>query len=603
MVSIPSRQLSIVGASLVTLFAGQAYGQYYKYPYLEAECPDTFAGAYGSPLTSTGGYSGSGYLRSVGNTSASTHNGSSVDSARYDFTLREQYLYQIWIRVNTNGSAADDSLFVRMDGGMIHPWITVNGVPATNGFQWYKISNTFPIDPGNHYIEIANREDGLLIDKIAVLPYGGAVPTGTGQPAYNCPTTMYFEAECRKGAWGEYVLDRTQKTGFSGTGYLDSTVSASSPDPLVTEATYFFESGKGSYDFYFRVNTNGSGDDDSWYYKVDSGSWVQMNGASSLGTGWRWSKGTTGATLTHGKHRLYVRNRENGLSLDKVAFVPSAVTGPSGTGAGGTAVNCEPFQTMSDWGPAEVEEYQNTLVGYFLYYGMDLHHHEMWHLANGLGGRDCEGSGTAFLGMHRAMMNDFRKWSLMNNGRSWLPIDVVGEAVPFTMEDSQEVLTLLGRSADYQPRETWSIVNYGVPAYLTVAGTSHPSWSNTASMSSALGNLTFTRLNDFPDLDTLGRVIGSNYHIEFHNLVGGTMENASISPTEPLFFGWHGFLDRIITNWLSTAKGQAWASANSGHPFLQQGFTNMMDWDNADFRPTPFPTPYCTPRSGPGHEH
>lgn len=596
MVSHPSRQLSVGGASLIALFAGSAYGQYYEYPYLEAECPDTFAGAYGSKLTSIAGFSGSGYVRSVGNTSASTHNGSSVDVARYGFTLREHYLYQIWIRVNTNGSASDDSLFVRMDGGLIHPWITINNLPSTNGWQWYRISNTFPIDPGDHYIEIANREDGLLIDKIAVLPYGGPAPTGTGQAAYNCPVPMYFEAECRKGAWGDYQLDKTQKTGFSGTGYLESTLTATSPtpSPVQSEASYFFESAAGNYDFYFRVNTNASLDDDSWYYRVDSGSWVEMNSVSSLGSGWRWAKGTSGASLQRGKHELVVRNRENGLSMDKIAFVPSALTGPSGTGAGGAAVNCEPFQTMTDWGPAEVEEYMSTLTGYFLYYGMDLAHHSHWHDHNGLGGRDCEGSGIAFLGFHRAMMNDFRKWALMSKGRSWLPIDTVGEAVPYTMEDSQNILALLGRSAEYEPRETWSIINYGVPAYLTVSATSHPNWPNTQT----LGGLTFTRLNDFPDLDTLGRAMGSYYHIEFHNLVGGTMESSAISPTEPLFFGWHAFLDRIVTNWLGTPSGQAWSSANPSHPFLVSGFTDMTIWDNADWRPPVFPTPHCTPRSG-----
>ena len=590
-----SRHLSIAGVSLITLFAGQAFGQYYKYPYLEAECPDTSSGAYGSTLTSSAGFSGSGYVRSVGNTSASTYNGSSADVARFNFTLREQYLYQIWIRVNNNGSASDDSLFVRMDGGLIHPWITVNNVPATAGWQWYRISNTFPIDPGDHYIEIANREDGLLIDKIAVLPYGGAAPTGTGQSAYNCPVPVYFDAECRKGAWGDYQLDKTQKTGFSGTGYLESTLTATSSSTLQSEATYFFESGTGNYDFYFRVNTNGSSDDDSWYYRVDSANWVEMNGVSSLGSGWRWAKGTGGAYLTRGKHKLVVRNRENGLSLDKVAFVPSAITGPSGTGAGAASVNCEPFQKMSDWGPAEVQEYMSTLIGYFVYYGSHLHHHEMWHSANGQGGQDCEGSGIAFLGFHRAMLNDFRKWALQSNGRSWLPIDTVGEAVPSTMDDAYEVLDLLGRSAEYEPRETWSIINYGVPGYFTVSGTSHPDWMNTGS----LGGLTFTRLNDFPDLDALGRVMGSNYHIGFHNLVGGTMANTSISPTEPLFFGWHGFLDRIVTNWLATSKGQAWIAANPNHAFLKQGFTDMMMWDNADWRPPVFPTPHCTPRSGP----
>ena len=51
-------------------------------------------------------------------------------------------------------------------------------------------------DPSN---KIANRETGIEIDKIALLNSGDPVPTGTGSPAYNCPVTMYFEAECPGG--------------------------------------------------------------------------------------------------------------------------------------------------------------------------------------------------------------------------------------------------------------------------------------------------------------------------------------------------------------------------------------------------------------------
>ena len=49
---------------------------------------------------------------------------------------------------------------------------------------------------------------------------------------------------------------------------------------------------------------------------------------------WRWAQGTGSLTLSHGKHNLQIRNREGGLSLDKIAFVPTSATGPSGTGTG-----------------------------------------------------------------------------------------------------------------------------------------------------------------------------------------------------------------------------------------------------------------------------
>ena len=71
-----------VAAGLATgLGAPSAFAQYYLHPYLEAECPDSSTGSYGAPQTSVTGYSGTGYLRSVGNTTSATYNNTSADRA------------------------------------------------------------------------------------------------------------------------------------------------------------------------------------------------------------------------------------------------------------------------------------------------------------------------------------------------------------------------------------------------------------------------------------------------------------------------------------------------------------------------------------------
>jgi len=572
------RLVVTLAACLFGLLARPAAAQYYAYPYIEAECPDTASGGYVTKQTSITGYSGSGYLRSAANTTPATYNSTSADRALFRFPTRHFAYYQVWFRVNTNNSANDDSFFFQIDPAHSPDWVTINGVSGS-GWQWVS-GGVFGLGVGTNTIEIANREDGLNIDKIAILPYEQAAPTGTGLQAYNCPVPMYFETECRSGAFAGYQRDKVAKTGFSGTGYIESATSSSNSSPRVDEATYFFETGAGAYNFFFRINNNANAANDSWFYSVDGGSWVTMNNTNTLGSGWRWAQGTASVTLTHGRHTFQIRNRESGLSLDKIAFVPTTVTGPSGTGAGNAAVNCEPFQLISDWKPGEINEYYNTHLDYIAAGGPEmLHHHQMWHEVNGNGGTAGFGSGVAFLGFHRAMVNDLKRFAMETNGRSWLPINTVGPAIPAGpsgLSDSYQALMAVDMLDMYEAREDSEVLNFGIPSFLTLAGTADPNWP--------LNPTLYAKLGDIPTLEELGQTIGTQYHTYFHSRVGGTMAYFTISMTDPIFYGWHGLIDRIATTWLKqTAKGQAWAAANPNHPFLVEGFTNMEGWNNTDW--------------------
>jgi hypothetical protein len=158
---------------------------------LEAECPDSSTGSYGTGQTSVTGYSGTGYLRSVGNTTPASYNNTSADRATYSFNLKSGGSFVLWLRVNTNNSASDDSWFHRVDGSS---WTTMNSIPAASGWRWVAGTPAYTLSAGAHTFEIANREDGLNVDKFAILPQG-TTPSGAGAASYNCPTPMYFEAE------------------------------------------------------------------------------------------------------------------------------------------------------------------------------------------------------------------------------------------------------------------------------------------------------------------------------------------------------------------------------------------------------------------------
>jgi hypothetical protein len=148
----------------------------------------------------------------------------------------------------------------------------------------------------------------------------------------------YIEAECTETRQGSYGTRQTSGSGYSGGGYVTSVGNTTNVASSVDRATYTFTTGAGSFDVYFRVNTNASADDDSWFYRVDSGSWVTMNNYTN--SGWNWIKKSTATALGAGVHTLEVANRENGLKLDKFAVLPASSTPPSGVF--GEAYNCTP---------------------------------------------------------------------------------------------------------------------------------------------------------------------------------------------------------------------------------------------------------------------
>lgn len=577
--------------------AKNASAQYKTNVFLEAECPNTTVGAYGTKLTSTASYSGQGYIKSQGNTTAATYNNTSADHAVYNFTANQSGYLQVYFRVNTNGNGANDSLYYRVNGS---DWETVNNLSNLGtGWRWAAATSIFVISPGANTLEIANRETGLEIDKIAVLNSGDPVPSGTGGPAYNCPVAMYFEAECPTTASGVYPFKQFVKSGYSGAGYVvskgNNTGSAGSSTDI---AIYPFDSGASTYSFYFRVDSNGNANDDSWFYRIDSGGWVTMNNIANA-TGWRWVQGTGNVTLGIGRHTLEVRNREDGLSIDKIAFIPSGATAPSGTATGGTSVNCDPAVTMSNWGYWEQTEYSSMHQDYFANRGgMIIDMHVMWHQTNDSGGTAGRGSGIAFLGMHRAMVNDLRAFALANGRRSWIPINM-NALVPYAVYDAAGPLMAAGMDMAtntpyydewYSPRWGDDLTGTFTPPYLTASGgAAVGQWTSTFSFPAgeepAGGGPVYSKLNDIPDLDTLGRIIGmSGFHGSVHGIIGGTM-NGYGSPSDPIFYAWHGYIDTIVDNWLKTTAGRNWMTANPNHPFLQVGYTSMDGWDDADWRP------------------
>jgi hypothetical protein len=114
-----------------------------------------------------------------------------IDLAQFEFTLPESGTFKLWGRVRTP-SANDDSFWVRMDNG---EWVMWNSIPAGSDWHWDDVHDSnnesavveYDLDAGNHTLTLCYREDGAGLDKL-YLTNSGAVPTGIGGTADNCPS-------------------------------------------------------------------------------------------------------------------------------------------------------------------------------------------------------------------------------------------------------------------------------------------------------------------------------------------------------------------------------------------------------------------------------
>lgn len=190
--------------------------------FLEAEYPTTAQNYFLVVENLEDGYSGDGHLQSFGNTTPSSYDDTSSDLATYEFSVTESGNYNVFFRIDHDVSFNNDSWFHRLDNGS---WSTENSLAANgkNSFHWVGgATNPVALTAGQtHILEIANREDGLAMDKIAILPVGVPAPQDFGNLAVNLPMKANYSV-------GQRIIatHHDESVGLSGTsgkntGYFD----------------------------------------------------------------------------------------------------------------------------------------------------------------------------------------------------------------------------------------------------------------------------------------------------------------------------------------------------------------------------------------------
>ncbi len=249
------------------------------------------------------------------------------------------YVYALLRAPNKNA----DSFWVRVDNG---PWqLWWRGLRSGKAFRWREVlSNPLPLSAGAHTIDVTYREDGTALDRIHIstLP---RVPTGLGPVADNCRAvgdseTYVLEAECAT-VGANWVIGGAATA--SGGAFVEPRTGANAllaapADVEANQLSFAFSVGQ-TQDYYFFARLNApTGNDDSFWVRVDGGPWLRWWRSLRTGADFEWRMiDDRSFPLAAGPHRIDFAYREDGTLLDKLVVTASS-TRPNGEGP--AAENC-----------------------------------------------------------------------------------------------------------------------------------------------------------------------------------------------------------------------------------------------------------------------
>ncbi|MFA9391993.1 MAG: GDSL-type esterase/lipase family protein [Prolixibacteraceae bacterium] len=149
-------------------------------------------------------------------------------------------------------------------------------------------------------------------------------------------TGVWIEAECGTvGSLWEVETDNNASNGKFVTVKSGNNSTASASPDSSGWLTYTFEIEKGGvYNLLARLICPGPNDDSFWM-KIDKGSFSMWNGITSAT--WQWHQFSASYSLSVGTHTLTIAYREDGAKLDKLWITNQLADVQN---AGGNAINC-----------------------------------------------------------------------------------------------------------------------------------------------------------------------------------------------------------------------------------------------------------------------
>jgi hypothetical protein len=170
-------------------------------------------------------------------------------------------------------------------------------------------------------------------DTVTIHPYGNMEYEswykwwGTGNPAFpneGVATKIWLETECGVvGSNWDVLSDPAASKGQYiqiKTGIANSTNAAPANIAANQVVIPFTIDIAGKYNFLGRA-IGPSATQDSYWVRVDDGTFVSANGLTS--TSWQWGRLMTGVDLTAGEHTFTITYREVGAKMDKILITTS----------------------------------------------------------------------------------------------------------------------------------------------------------------------------------------------------------------------------------------------------------------------------------------
>ena len=229
------------------------------------------------------------------------------------------------VAINRNSSSR--SVTFNLSGGEVSSFTKYETTSSSN------VSNRGSVSGGS---SMTNSLSGYSISTFTGTIGGG----GGGGDEY-----VWLEAECGNvGSLWNTPSDGNASEGTYVTIQSGNNSTSSAPSSSSGQITYPFDViESGNYIVWGRVIAP-NGNDDSFWIRMDSGSWIKWNNIAS-GSSWHWdevhdadnSNQLVNYNLDSGSHTLTVAYREDGTQLDKI-FITNSGDTPSGTGS--TATNC-----------------------------------------------------------------------------------------------------------------------------------------------------------------------------------------------------------------------------------------------------------------------
>ncbi|MCP9236422.1 PKD domain-containing protein [Lewinella sp. JB7] len=194
--------------------------------------------------------------------------------------------------------------------------------------------------PGNYSVSLTVTDnDGATDTDVIAVQLSAETTTPNGNE-------FWLEAECAQVGKKWSVQSSTSATNGSYVVVRSGNAYTSAPSDVADNRVRFEvnASAAGSYKLFARIDAP-SNLDDSYWVRVNGGSWYRWSSGMTQGKGFQWNKMPQSLQLRSGNNTIDFAYREDGTRLDKL-FITSGSRTPSGNGD--AATNCGTSNTPTE---------------------------------------------------------------------------------------------------------------------------------------------------------------------------------------------------------------------------------------------------------------